>query len=491
MYLSDDCEAANGPPMSENARFAFEVEAAEDGEGTRFEVRRAGEPNARSYRVAGGDQGDYAAFYRELANDWGTRVPHAFAEPGEAPEGDVEWRPLLTDNVSPKILSGYGDPAVLRTGDGYILVATSNDAPDAFPILRSDDLEHWEHVGFVFPEGHAPDWTAKGLKVADFWAPEMARVGDEYWLVYSARKTSNALAIGLARSASPFGPWRDLGRPLIASHAINTTGTPDDPGKPQLSGGVIDAHILIDEDGQPFLYWKADTNGVWPRPLATLLRDRPELIDRLFSLEEDRRTAAFAAAIVPWANGRRPMERFFLMQPLISAVLANWSGVREVLATCEEAEPILDAMSTPIHAQRLSDDGSQLIGEERIVLVNDLDWEGHLIEGPWVTRQDGRYYLFYAGNDFGTPAYGIGVAVADHPFGPYRKQGEPLLKSTRSWWGPGHASVAPGLDDRPQLFFHAYFPGTGGYNAFRALLTTGLSFDDGVVQVKDLPVDQR
>jgi hypothetical protein len=481
MYLSDDCEAANGPPMSENARFAFEVEAAEDGEGTRFEVRRAGEPNARSYRVAGGDQGDYAAFYRELANDWGTRVPHAFAEPGEAPEGDVEWRPLLTDNVSPKILSGYGDPAVLRTGDGYILVATSNDAPDAFPILRSDDLEHWEHVGFVFPEGHAPDWTAKGLKVADFWAPEMARVGDEYWLVYSARKTSNALAIGLARSASPFGPWRDLGRPLIASHAINTTGTPDDPGKPQLSGGVIDAHILIDEDGQPFLYWKADTNGVWPRPLATLLRDRPELIDRLFSLEEDRRTAAFAAAIVPWANGRRPMERFFLMQPLIEAALANWRPVRDALEQCGVAGAILEAMRTPIYAQRIALDGESFLGEPTIVLANDQDWEGHLIEGPWVTRQQGRYWLFYAGNDFSTPAYGIGVAVADHPLGPYVKQPEPLLRSTRSWTAPGHASVAPGLDGEPQLFFHAFHPGTGGYNVFRALLTAKLKFGpDGV-----------
>jgi hypothetical protein len=111
-----------------------------------------------------------------------------------------------------------------------------------------------------------------------------------------------------------------------------------------------------------------------------------------------------------------------------------------------------------------------------MVLCNDLDWEGHLIEGPFVTRQEGRYWLFYAGNDFGTPAYGIGVAVADDVFGPYRKQGEPILKSTRSWTAPGHASVAPGLDGQPQLFFHAFHPGAGGYNAFRALLTARLEF---------------
>jgi beta-xylosidase len=140
-------------------------------------------------------------------------------------------------------------------------------------------------------------------------------------------------------------------------------------------------------------------------------------------------------------------------------------------------------MTTPIRAQRIAEDGRSLVSDGTIVLTNDLDWEGHLIEGPFVTRQQGRYWLFYAGNDFSTPSYGIGVASADHPMGPYTKQGEPLLRSTREWVAPGHASVAPGLDGRPQLFFHAFHPGTGGYNAFRALLSVGLEFDAKGVSV--------
>ena len=83
-----------------------------------------------------------------------------------------------------------------------------------------------------------------------------------------------------------------------------------------------------------------------------------------------------------------------------------------------------------------------------------------------------------------TPAYGIGVAVADHPFGPYEKRREPLLKSSREWWAPGHASVAEGADGRPQLFFHAFFPGKCGYNAFRALLTVGLEFEGNDVSLR-------
>jgi hypothetical protein len=244
--------------------------------------------------------------------------------------------------------------------------------------------------------------------------------------------------------------------------------------------------LFIDAGGERYLFWKDDTNSIWPRPLAMLLRRHPELIGKLFESDADRRTAAFAPAIVPWANLQRPMVRFFVMQPLIEAALANWARVRTALVECGLAGSIVEAMTTPVRAQRIAGDGRSLVGECRLVLTNDLDWEGHLIEGPFVTRQHGRYWLFYAGNDFSTPSYGIGVAVADHPFGPYVKQGEPLLRSTREWLAPGHASVAPGVDGQPQLFFHAFHPGSGGYNAFRALLTVGLRFDAERVAVVPL-----
>ncbi|MFL6830399.1 MAG: family 43 glycosylhydrolase, partial [Sphingomicrobium sp.] len=407
----------------------FEVQAAEEGEGFRISVN-ASDATAKSYFVPTGTQQDFSAFYRELSQDFGTRLPHVFAEAIEHPAPTIGWRPLLTDNVHPDILVGYGDPAVLKDGDDYWLVATSNDAPDAFPILHSRDLEHWEPSGFVFPRGAEPAWAATGRNAADFWAPEMARAGEEYWLAFTARQRTNALAVGLARAPSPLGPWTDNGAPLVTGKPVNTTGLGYDPSQPQISGGVIDSHIFCDPGGGGrYLFWKDDTNSIWPRPLAMLLRLHPELIDALFATDADRRTASLAAAIVGWANRQRPMVRFFLMHPFIEAALSNWAQVRGALVEFGLAPAILEAMSTPIRAQRLAPDGRSLVGEDRIVLCNDLDWEGHLIEGPFVTRQEGRYWLFYAGNDFSTPSYGIGVAVADHPLGPYDKQGEPLLRS--------------------------------------------------------------
>ena len=463
--------------QSSNSGLSFDVDASAEGEATRVTVS-ASNGESRTYLIAGDEHADYLLFFDELAGDFGTRAPGS-AEIAATEAGDIRWRPLITSNLSERSLCGYGDPAVLKVDEGWVLTATSNDALDAFPSLHSPDLTNWEHKGFIFPEGNAPSWTATGLRVADFWAPEMQRVGDEYWVAYTAREKSGALAIGLARAPTPFGPWTDNGQPLITGGKVLTPGT-------SASGGVIDSHIFVDEDGTPYLFWKNDTNGLWPRPLAGLLREQPELIPNLFEGEREQRSAAFAAAIQPWANGRRPMERFFLMQPLIEAALENWPRVLPALVESGKAPEIVEAMRTPIHARRLAADGHSLEGEEKIVLSNDLDWEGHLIEGPFVTKQNGRYWMFYAGNDFSTPAYGIGVAVADHPFGPYEKRPEPLLKSSREWWAPGHASVAPGADGRPQLFFHAFFPGKYGYNAFRALMTLGLDFEGGEVTLRQV-----
>jgi hypothetical protein len=463
----------------------FTVSPRHEGDGFRIDV--AADGRSRSYFVPTATQQDFNAFFRELSEDFGTRMPHAYSRAAQRPAAAFPWRPLLTENLHPQILAGYGDPAVLKTDQGWWLIATSNDAPDAFPILHSNDLKGWESKGFIFRAGEQPSWAATGRNAADFWAPEMAKVGGEYWTVFTARQVNNALAIGLARAPSPMGPWIDNGAPLVTGKPVNTTGLGFDPGQPLMSGGVIDSHLFLDPDGDRYLFWKDDTNGIWPRPLAMLLRLHPELIDKLFASEADRRTAAFAAAIVPWANEQRPMTRFFVMQPIIEAALANWKQVRTVLGEFGlAATTIVDALTTPIRAQVIAEDGRSLVGESTVVLANDQDWEGHLIEGPFVTYRQGRYWLFYAGNDFSTPAYGIGVAVADHPLGPYTKQEQPLLRSTEQWVAPGHASVAPGLDGKPQLFFHAFHPGTGGYNAFRALLTVGLRFTSERVDVVPL-----
>ncbi len=294
----------------------------------------------------------------------------------------------------------------------------------------------------------------------------MHQVGGEYWVVYAARGRDRALGVGLARSASPDGPFLGDEAPLIG-------------------GGVIDPHILM-VGSRPYLVWKSDTNDLWPRLLADLLHRRPQLASVLWAGTPERRAASLALTLWPWTRTLEPMEQFFVNQPLIEAATADFAGLRRALASLGgEAEPILDAMGTRIHAQALSADGRSLAGEPTLLLENDQPWEAHLVEGAWITQHGGRRLLVYAGNDFSTPHYGIGFAVADQPLGPYRKLPGPLIGSTQAWWGPGHPSIAPGPDGRLHLFLHAFRPGKAGYKAFRALLATVLELGEDGVRLRE------
>ena len=423
-------------------------------------------PLTREHVLPTTDQRAYLDMFAALAQAFGTREPLSRQATAEAPsEDEPALRPLLTEPLSPGILYGYGDPSVLRVTEGdesvWWLVVTSNDAPDAFPILSTRDLAEWRHEGFVFPRGESPPWALSGPDVSDFWAPELHRVNGEFWVCFAARQADRSLAVGLARSSRPGGPYTADATPLVG-------------------GGVIDPHLVFDRDGAPWLFWKRDDNDVWPRLLCELLHRRGG-VEELFETEPDRRTARLVQTLWPWASTLEPMEQFFALQPLIEAVTAEFFSFRGRLGRRAEAAEIHEAMKTRIHAQKLAPDGGALVGERITVLENDQPWEAHLIEGVWVSEHEGRYHLFYAGNDFSTPHYGIGVAVADTLQGPYRKAPGPLLRTTRSWSGPGHPSVAAGPDGRPQLFLHAFFPGEAAYKAFRALLTAPLRFErDGV-----------
>ncbi len=88
------------------------------------------------------------------------------------------------------------------------------------------------------------------------------------------------------------------------------------------------------------------------------------------------------------------------------------------------------------------------------VLRNSLGWENGIVEAPWVVKRNGKYYMFYSGNNYNY-RYRTGVARADKVTGPYEKKSDPILVNNGAWVGPGHGSVvaAHGVD---YFFFHAW-----------------------------------
>ncbi len=97
---------------------------------------------------------------------------------------------------------------------------------------------------------------------------------------------------------------------------------------------------------------------------------------------------------------------------------------------------------TGIYAQSLSADGRTLLGQPVKILSPSEPWEGTIVEAPDMVEAWGTYWLFFSGNWFNQPAYGIGVAACQSPFGPVATTSPaPLLGSNLQGEGPGEASL--------------------------------------------------
>ncbi|MDX6228819.1 MAG: hypothetical protein QOI76_2209 [Frankiales bacterium] len=113
------------------------------------------------------------------------------------------------------------------------------------------------------------------------------------------------------------------------------------------------------------------------------------------------------------------------------------------------------------------------LGEHRIVLTATADWQRyqanrhmyganydwHTLEGPHVVRHDNRYWMFYSGGDWHSEGYGVAVAVAERPQGPWTPQWEgPTFLSTAASGliGPGHNSAFVDHDGSCVVAFHSW-----------------------------------
>lgn len=117
---------------------------------------------------------------------------------------------------------------------------------------------------------------------------------------------------------------------------------------------------------------------------------------------------------------------------------------------------------TWLWSQRLSPDGSHLVGEPTRLVKQTSGWEGAVVEAPFFWRHDGRLFLFYSGNDYASKAYAEGYATCDTPAGPCRKAPEnPILRSNSAASGPGHAAMVE-YDGATWLLYHAWRPDAVG-----------------------------
>lgn len=122
------------------------------------------------------------------------------------------------------------DPSCRKVGDYYYMYSTDaifrEDREQAaekgvplryIQVRRSKDLVHWEFLGWAFPEipEEAVEWVhahSGGRGANNIWAPYMIPYGDKFRLYYSVSAFGRSTSyIGMAESASPEGPWTQVG----------------------------------------------------------------------------------------------------------------------------------------------------------------------------------------------------------------------------------------------------------------------------------------
>jgi len=110
-----------------------------------------------------------------------------------------------------------------------------------------------------------------------------------------------------------------------------------------------------------------------------------------------------------------------------------------------------------------------------------------VIEAPQILNHEGRYYMFYSGNDFASGSYAVGYATADALEGPYTDAEEnPILFTDLQsapklgLAGPGHQGIFTAADGDLWIAYHAWDnTAIGNDSVGRHLWLDELLFEDG------------
>lgn len=300
----------------------------------------------------------------------------------------------------------FGDPYVLFDNGIYYMYGTGGGAKNGFAAYRSEDLVNWKSLGQVYTT------TANSWGIGAFWAPEVYKMNNKYYMFFSAQWKVNPtnelenFKIGIAVADKPEGPFTDLSdKPLF------------DPGYP-----IIDANVFFDTDGRIYLYY---SRCCYKHPveseIATLAKQK----------------AWFNEIEESWVYGIE--------------LRSDFSGVI--------GEPVL-LLRPPLS---LSD--KQAEWESRSVTSREVNrrWT----EGSVTFRKGNTFFMMYSANHFAGQNYAVGYATSASPLGPFKKApNNPVLQKNTarggSVTGTGHNSIAYSPDGKEMFcVYHGRTTATG------------------------------
>jgi arabinan endo-1,5-alpha-L-arabinosidase len=294
---------------------------------------------------------------------------------------------------NPVLDADFPDPAVIRAPDGfYYAYATQTERNGKWinlQLARSRDLVTWQHLGDALPA--KPEWASK---TQDFWAPDVARHGDTYYLYYSAKPNNaderHGLCLGVATAGGPLGPFVDMGKPLQCGEGfVNIDPFAfDDPatGKRLLYWGSGFKPIKVQELAADRLSFAP---GSKPIDLIPVMKNDPlkyrELIEGAWVVARDGwyymfysgnnccgKNAHYAVLVARSRSATGPFEPL-APSPVILEQRGNWvaPGHNAIITDARGTDwMVYHAVDARNPRTKASDE----INTRRIMLIDKIDW---------------------------------------------------------------------------------------------------------------------
>ena len=151
--------------------------------------------------------------------------------------------------TNPLIMDQFTADPTARVFDGRIYVYPSHDIPEPpgytgrpkwfvmedYHVFSSDNLTDWKDHGVIVTRSGVP-WADQNVYA--MWAPDCVFKDGKYYFYFPAMAKDGGFRIGVAVADKPDGPFKPLANYIDGVKGI-------DPG------------VLIDKDGQAYLYYGA------------------------------------------------------------------------------------------------------------------------------------------------------------------------------------------------------------------------------------------
>ena len=226
-----------------------------------------------------------------------------------------------------------------------------------YHVFSSDNLIDWQDHGTIISQADVPWGKPDGYSM---WAPDCVMKNGKYYFYFpDGPKTGRGFSIGVATADRPEGPFTCETTPING-----------------VSG--IDPCVLLDDDGQAYLYWSG--MGIRGAKLKANMKE----------IDGELQTVTMA----PPANNQA-LKEGKRMQP------------RQLLIGGKQMEGLPEGFK----------------------------------EGPFAFKQDGHYYLTFpwVRKEKGTET--LAYAMSDHPLGPWQFKGIIMAEHENGCWTNHHSIV--------------------------------------------------